>query len=643
MTESKKQHTGQSKKGSSILNCLSKLSSWISKKAKNGLFGTIFGSYIKANEKMKTGLISSLVGKNSRLSGVIKKLRLTIADQFERSKVLKFLSRITRFFLTCKLRLYAAFFLVFGFYTGLVYFLKRFVILQPDVSVSLLTFACVAVIISIPLLFTNKNLAEALRTSKAGYFIVNDAFGIPEEKLDVVTTKHGRMYNLAIFMGVVAGTLTYFIDPAYILALLVILAVIALIVTFPEIGVITVISLLPLLSAKNFEFLLISAIALYVFGYFIKLIRGKRVINFEIIDLSVLFFVLLILANGSYISSSAEIAKMIGLLLGAFVAGKLVRRKIWQSRCLIAAIFSGTIMSMMIVWQKIIEITDDFFGLSLLIFEKGTLPFFNGNIRIISLFLIICLILNFVILYSAKRTKQKTVIILNCLSLLGSLVLLGSTFFIICGLFALLVFFFIMSHNTLSVVLIGSSVAAAGALIIPQSTKSQIASFVFRDNITSFISTFKVWDGSIELLKASFFSGVGVGGFKELYPIYAIAGAEGVSDCGSLWIRMLCELGLPGVLILVLILFLFTQNCCEYLKKPLGTVSKASVAAGMSCVLFLVVMSLTCDIFSDSCMYYVFWLLISVICAGIISDREEAEKNAGYTVNTEYAATVNVL
>ena len=642
MTESKKQRTVQSKKGSSILNSLNKLSSWIAKKAKNGLLGKIFGNYTKANENMNTGLVSSLAGKNSKLSGVIKKLRLIIADQFEKSKIIKFLSHITRFFLACKLRLYAAFLLVFGFYTGLVYFLKRFVMLQPDVSMSLLAFASVAVIISIPLLFTNKNLAEALRTSRSGYFIVNDAFGIPDEKLDIATTKHGRMYNLAIFMGVVAGTLTYFVDPVYILALLVILAVIALIVTFPEIGVITVISMLPLLSVKKFELLLMSAVALYVFGYFIKLIRGKRVISFEIIDLSVVFFVLIILANGSPMGSSSELAKMIGLLLGAFVAGKLVRIKIWQSRCLIAVILSGTVMSMMIVWQKIVEIAGDFFGRSLLIFEKGTLPFFNGNMSIISLFLTVCLILNFVILYSAKRKKQKIIIALNCIALLSSLVLLGSMFCIICGILALLVFFFIMSYNTLSVVLIGSTVTAACALIIPQNIKGQIASFIFKDNVSSFASMLKVWDGSIELLKASLFAGVGVGGFKELYPTYAISGAESVSDCGSLWIRTICELGIPGVLILVLILFLFIQNCCEYLRKPLGISSKASIAAGMSSVLFLVAMSFTCDIFSNSCMYYIFWLLISVICAGIISDRAEIEKNTGYTVNTESTATVNV-
>ncbi len=642
MTESRKQRTGQSKKGSSILNCFNKLSAWIAKKAKSGLFGTVFGSYTKANKKMQAGLMSSLVGKNSRVSGIAKKLRLIVSDQFERSKILKLLNRITKFFLLCKLRLYSAFFLTFGIYTGLVYFLKRFIMLQSDVSESLLTFAGVAVIISIPLLFTNKNLAEALRTSKAGYFIVSDVFGVPDEKLDVVTTKHGRVYNLAIFMGVVLGTLTYFIDPEYIVALIVIFAIITLIVTFPEIGVVTVIALLPILSVKKIEFMLMSVIALYVFGYFIKLIRGKRVISFEIIDISVLFFMLLILANGSQTSNSAEITKMIVLLIGAFTAGKLVRIKIWQVRCLIAAILSGTVMSMMIIWQRITELTGDFFGYSFLIFERGTVPFFNGNIQIISLFLIACLIFNFAMFYSKNGAKQKVILVLNCMLLLGSLVLLGSTFYIICGLCALLVFFFIMSYNTLTVVLLGSAVAVTGALVVPQNIKSQIASAVFKDNIASFISTIKVWDGSIELLKATLFTGVGVGGFKSLYPIYAMAGAEGVLDCGSLWIRMLCELGVPGVLVLILILFLFIQNCCEYLKRPLGTAPKASVAAGMSCVIFLIAMSFVCDIFSNSCMYYVFWLLISTVCAGIISDRAEMEKNAGYTVNTEYAATVSV-
>ncbi len=642
MTESRKQRTERSKKGSVILSSLNRFSAWVSKKAKNGLFGSILGSYTKANEKMHTGFASSLLGKSSKISGLMKKLRLVIADQFERSKILNFLNHITKFFLVCKLRLYSAFFLTFGIYTGLVYFLKRFVMMQSDASESLLIFAGVAVIISIPLLFTNKNLAEALKTSKAGYFLVSDVFGVPDEKLDVATTKHGRVYNLAIFMGVFVGTLTYFIDPAYIVAIIATVAIIALIVTFPEIGVVTVIVLLPLLSLKKFEFLLISLTALYVFGYFIKLIRGKRVISFEIIDLFAVFFALIILANGSHASSSAEIAKMIGLLIGAFAAGKLLRIKIWQSRCLIASILSGTVMSMLIIWQKITELAGDFLGYSFLIFERDTVPFFKGNIHIISSFLVVCIILNIGTFYSAKGTKQKIVIALNSMILLGALVLVGSMFYIICGLFALLIFFFIMSYNTLSVVLMGSAVTAVGVLLIPQNIKSAVASFILKDNIASLISTIKVWDGSVELLKATLFVGVGIGGFRLLYPIYAIAGAEGVSDCGSLWIRMLCELGIPGVIVLILILFLFIQNCCEYLKKPLGTASKASIATGLSCVIFLIAISFICDIFSNSCMYYVFWLLLSVVCSGIISDRAEIEKNAGYTINTEYAATVSV-
>ena len=174
MTEEKRQLSIKDKKKneSSIIRCFCKLSENIRKKAKNGALGVAFGKYTKINEKIQTCMVSLLLGKASKTTAFMRKIRLMVSEQFEESKILKIINRLAKFFLGCKLRLYSTFFMTFGIYTGLVYFLKKVMLSHAGTSESMLTFACITFLVSIPLFFTRKNLAEALKSSKIGNFIV---------------------------------------------------------------------------------------------------------------------------------------------------------------------------------------------------------------------------------------------------------------------------------------------------------------------------------------------------------------------------------------------------------------------------------------------------------------------------------------
>ena len=333
---------------------------------------------------------------------------------------------------------------------------------------------------------------------------------------------------------------------------------------------------------------------------------------------------------------------MIMFLIGAFFGGKLLRTKIWQQRCLLAFSFSSFVISMIVIWQKISELSQTIDKGSFMIFERGEIPLFDGSVTMLSSFLMISLILTFGMMYSAKGSKQKTVLLLNSILLVGALALLQCIPVGFCGSIALISFFFIMSDKTLPVLLIGSAVTASGTLLIPVTVKKELASTILSLDSLGVYSIINIWDSSLELLKASSFMGVGIGGFSKLYPIYALAGTENVSNCGSLWIRLIGELGIIGIVVFMIILFLYAQNCSEYLRKPLNRASKACVAAGLSCVVLLCIVALIYDIFRNNCMFYIFWMMISVVSAKIKCDRGEIEKNTGYSINSEYAASVNL-
>ena len=78
-----------------------------------------------------------------------------------------------------------------------------------------------------------------------------------------------------------------------------------------------------------------------------------------------------------------------------------------------------------------------------------------------------------------------------------------------------------------------------------------------------------VWYGMVELLKKTWWSGIGVGNaaFEAVYPSVALVGAGTIEHAHSIYLQLLAELGIPGLLVFLLILFLFVQNCFEYLLK----------------------------------------------------------------------------
>jgi len=621
--------------GSAILRCINKLAFWIERKIKTGFVGNVLGSYTKEDQAMKKSFTASIVGRKSIIGALFEKIRFVIAEQFEESRLLSILRKFINFFLGCRLRFYGTFFMTFGAYIVLIYFFKKFFVANEEPRISYLITAIILIASSVPLLLSGQAFAHRVVSSKSGHFIAVDILGISEEKMNVPKSRYSDIYNIAIFAGIACGTLSYFIDPLYIIGTIFSIFAVAVIISRPEIGVLGAVAFLPYLSGNgNTDFLSIIII-LYSVGYFIKLICGKRVLNFEIIDLVILFFaIILTLSGASYIGDvGASRTTLVIFVVGAFVAGNLMRTKIWQLRCVVATILSGTVVSMIIILKETVNLA----GYTEMAESINKTVFFDNG-KILAGYLIVSLLFVLAEFFNRGGVKKSIVLLMATSMLIIAIILLGSVSAWIGASVAIILFFFIKTKKTLSALLI-SGVVLPCALTYTYEFLPERLRNIFDFTSTRIYSTLKIWQGSMQLVVASKFGGIGVSGFDYFYPIYSVNGFESAKTSGALWMRILTDVGLIGLIIFIFIAFLCIQNCFEYLSRSNGK-GNSFIIASFAAFIGLFVQSLACDFFSNKAFFYAFWVFIAVICAAIRSERQEAEKNNGLYSNSEHTASV---
>ncbi len=640
MTDGSKLKSKKSR--SSIIGALKRLTDRIYKAAATGFFGRIFSSYTHEQRAFRQSFAVSVMGRSSRLASVCRKARFAVAEQFEESRLIhgwrKLINRLSH----CSMRFYGTFLLTFGIYTGLVFFFKNYIINVADrASSSYIVFAVILSLASLPLLASKRTFARSVLTSRVGYFISLSLFGIPIEKFKNEPSRRFDSYNLAIVFGIFVGMLTYFVEPWRILTAIAVFAALAVVISYPEAGVITAITVLPLCSMIGDSFLQ-SVVIAYSLSYLLKLIRGKRVATFEITDLFTMFFGLLVLLGGLISASGTGFitaSRVVVLMFGCFVAGNLMRTRQWQLRAMFALGASGYAVSLMVIWQAVAESIGSFFDKELWRFSDGV-PFFGSN-SMLSTFLLVSFMITLAFSHNATWLKAKHTAFLSAAVMLTALLLTDSTVGFAAVLIAVTVYFVMISRKTLTALLFSGMIAATALIIAPGGVIQKLVT-IFGINSETVNALANIRYGCYNMISSSYFTGVGTSGFSEVYPMYAVSGFEWASDSSSMWLGVLSEQGILGVLLVSAVLFLTVQNCCEYIRRPFCKSSKALVAAGLAAMIGISVQALFADLWSEPGVFFLLWMLPAMLSSGIRGCRSEMEKEHDLNVGNEFSASVDI-
>lgn len=619
---------------------------WIYTMLAGGLIGRFFTTYKKHDRALKEGMIMSAVGGRSRISSVIRKTRFGIAEQFSGSSILRGWKRVIRFLLGCRTRFYGSFTFVFGVYTLLVYMVKRFALDADTSDVSYVYCALLLILISLPLLAGRRSLAYTLLESRAGHFIVTDLLGIPEESLQIPPSKHGESYNIAIIIGLLLGTATYFVNPWLLGILAAIPVAVALILAYPEIGVLLSVFFIPFYGITPLpEGLLVFWVFLFTMAYGIKLICGRRTVKVGFYELLLLIFGVFIFFCGRISlggERSADVAtSMLILLLGSFVAINLMRTETWIKRCGLTVVCSSLIASALVIWQLVVELSLAENGAGLLMFGGSTLPFFTSEDALAAYFVMASMVC--VAMLPTVKTARAKLIILTVIAMNICAMAFGlESFSGLIGIaVALLVYSFAVSKKTLPTVLIIGGAVCMVLVFFPSYARELEALMApVKESIGEKIS---IWQGGMRIVTASLLAGIGVGAFDKIYPAFAVAGSEGAENSASFLIRLLCDVGLVGTLVFCIVMVLFAKRCFEHISVENDRPSRLFLIGGFCAIIGVLAQSVFFDTWSDLGIFYMFWTVMAITLAHTRQRRAEMDRQANAAQNSESAAAIELV
>ncbi|MCQ2427113.1 MAG: O-antigen ligase family protein [Clostridia bacterium] len=516
-----------------------------------GMVSGFLGSYGKMQRALENSFLyrKLAAGKNGRL-----RLRLKAASAIESSLIVNMRASFLRLLSELPAKAYPAFFLAFAILSSSLEIIKCYLagsfVPSEFISVSLAVYS--AVFITFPMFFTEKSLSELLSRSRFFRPLLTERAGILPEKLGRPALSGGAV-PFAVLFGLIIGGMSWFSSPDRVIGINFLLIVLSLLTDYPEIGVKFLIFATPFLSLFERPSLLLGImLTAVVVGWLAKLLRGRRSLYLGLSDIPVLFLGLAVLLSGftggkdfSFRTAMLETA----LMLGFFLCSNLVRSRDSLFGAAAALSVSATAAAFIGIAQFVSG------GAPLDWLDSGLFPGIAG--RAVSLFgnpnmLAVYLSMAFpssLMFVTEGRGKLKFAGIISCASIAVCSVLTFSRSGWLGMAAGFIVFLLFESPRGLLAVPVAAAPVAALSFVFPDSLGARLGNFIsFYDSANAY--RIHVWNGAAKLAKHYFFTGAGAGDivFRELFVFYADPGTAAAPHSHSLWLQLLIQTGIGGLL-----------------------------------------------------------------------------------------------
>jgi len=616
---------------------LDRFADWFYTSIVEGFFGKIFTAYSAEQNAFENSFIKHYFTGNMKVKEYAHKLRAFLSRNFEDSYLLNKFARFLASLKALPLRSFGSFWMSFGIYTIIIYFVKMFVPALTKADVGSLIVGIIACICALPMLFSKGTLISAVGRSACTRLLFAEAFGFREEVFYKKYESSRKYANFMILVGMMCGVLTLLIDPLLIPISILGIIFLVLIFSTPEIGVLISLFFLPFFTFLANPTISLSILVLLTFlSYVFKIIRGKRIIKVELLDIAVIVFGVIIYFGG-VISVGGEISYLSALLTGSLMIGyflvvNLMRTQKWLNRCFIALISSATLVSVMGVLQyffgtlNVSWLDRDYFPD---IKGRVTVLFENSNVLAVYLVMIFPLILCSV-LHSSGRNRVLAFI--SSLSVFLCVIFTWSRGAWVALIFSVLLYFLIYSKKTVRFLCSLIFIIPFAVFLLPDNIVRRFMSI--GDMADSSIS-YRVytWKGTLNAIRENLFGGVGYGTetYRDIYPTYSYAGMEAAEHSHSLYLQLWFSLGIIGLIIFCVLMFLFVQQSLENIKIASDNQNRMQTAAVFCSVIAALIMGAFDYIWYNYRVFFVFWIMIALSSAYARVDRaERRRKNISY-------------
>lgn len=639
-----------------IIGLLDIVSAFLMKMLTGGFFARLFTTYDKAEKKANNSiLLGGLVGVPG---GKKRSLTRSLLKCFDESLAVNMMRKLRRRLLACKLSVYGTYLATFGVYTLVILVVRSF---AESGSVNATLFVSetfwgglLLLLAALPLISSAKSLLNVVAESLFLRPLLEDCAGIPEEKFDgMPASKSNSGYFAAIIWGILTSALTYYISPLKIVFAILLIVSVGIVFNFPEVGVISTVFIAPFLGFfEHASTLLAVMVIVSALSYGLKLIVGKRSVKFRLVDIMLVIFSALILAGGIITSggekSLASAIMYVILLLMYFLVVNLINTKEWLDRCLSAiAIPSGIVAAVGILGYTAVNMPGRWIdaGMFANIESRAVATFDNPNM--LATYLI--LTAPFLWLYLVRRETSgsgKVIAVLATLASTGCMILTWSRGGWLGMIAAAMVFFVANYKYTLKYFLVMGLSSPLWINLLPGNITNRFASIGNLADSSTYYRLY-TWKGTLRMLADHYLGGIGVGdsAFSHVYPLYAYVGTEITAHSHNLFLELVVELGVMGLVMFLIAMFMVVQRgfgCIKYNSENKSAVSAVSAAiAGLAGAL---VHGVVDHIWYNYRVFFMFWVVAAFICASAnVYQRKPKVSELNYKDSDANEASLDVI
>ncbi len=628
---------------------LDKLVNGIYNGLQNGLFGRMFTSYSSSQRGLQNSYLKDHVAGGNDASEYVRKIRGGLSSRFESSFFLWLSHRLKKALISTPLKIYGNYFLSFGLYTIFAYFVFKFTDFLPEASSELIVFGAVIILLSIPMLLSKESLAEAMGKSRIMSGLLCGAFGFRKENFEVTAKSSKLKANLAIILGTLSGFLTFLVEPLHIIIAMLAFVAVMLVISTPEIGVIMSLFLLPFFSfAENPSIALTAFVGITALSTLMKLIRGKRILRFEFIDVTVILFMVAMLLSGAVSAggraSLNEVLLCAALMLIYFLIVNMMRTEIWIRKCIMALVSSAVIVSLVGIFEYIFgELDIQSFDIEYFSGIKGRTDSLFDNANLLGFYLVMVFPLVLDMIFRANTFRKKTLAVISACSVVACVIFTWSRGAWLALLASSALYLMIRSRKALKAIFGLCLAIPVLPFVLPQNILDRFMSIGDMADSSTFYRVY-TWKGTLNAVLDNFWSGVGYGNsaFSAVYPQYAYAGIEAAEHSHNLFLQILFGMGIGGLLVFLFVLVVFSQKNLQYLKNCKPSEFSGIIGAAFSAFFASMVIGMFDYPWYNYRIFFLFWVMIALSCAAVRVADDRTERETLRTVNECESAQIDI-
>jgi O-antigen ligase len=629
---STQQNTTPARK-SAILRVLHRVTAWLYALILDSVLGRYLTGYRKTSEAFSHSRIRRLFrSKRKRSDRVTFRIRHSISSVIEKSAFCRLATALERVLLQCSVNSYGIFLLFFGCLSIVSYYVT--VSLSPESSsVAYLITGVALVVFSLPLFASTRSLAHSLRQSAFFHGLLIDILGLAEERFRSYEQKGEEHYLEALIVAILFGSLTFRYPPYTMLAIAFSLVLLFMILRDPEVGMLLSVALCPLFALIDRPTMsLLVLVGVTLFSFVVKLLCGKRVLRLELTDAAILLLGLLYLLGGIVTKggrASLQSALAYALLMTIYImVANLVRSQDGIRRMIHLLIVTCTVIALYGLWQRVADTVDiAYVDMSLFSDLGGRVYATWENPNMLAEYLTLLLPLIFAHVLQSERFMRGLGYAL-CFALAALCLVFtwsrGAWLGVAVSLFLMML---CLSHKVLSFVLLGVLPAAA---LLPLTPERIARRFVSIGNLadSSVLYRLNLWKGVGAMLNDYWLTGVGAGesAFCAVYSRYALPGIESAMHPHSLYLSLLCSLGVVGLVVFAAAWILWLRRALEYYRFGEWRGARLTVLGGVAGVTALLIMGLFDDVFYNYRIFFMFWAVMGLVSAQLRIGERRTER-----------------